>query len=180
MFKRLWVWIPAPYTGWAWHFFSLNCCKNCIVCLKRTKINEKEVGVGNLKKWWYHRGYLPSKGVMCIFHLQGWSRSGLTLSKARRLRSRSSTKRSCRSPCWRRSRGRSRSWSSSSLRTCSASMTSTKIKNTCKSNNNNNIELNLTLNDKGWAEIRCDIFQIMQDEDSKNKRTYREPYARTG
>ena len=27
-------------------FFTLHCCKNCIVCLKRPKINEKEVGVG--------------------------------------------------------------------------------------------------------------------------------------
>ena len=28
------------------HFFTLICCKNCIVCLKRPKINEKEAGVG--------------------------------------------------------------------------------------------------------------------------------------
>ena len=28
------------------HFFTLICCKNCIVCLKRPKINEKESGVG--------------------------------------------------------------------------------------------------------------------------------------
>ena len=27
------------------HFFALICCKNCIVCLKRPKINEKEAGV---------------------------------------------------------------------------------------------------------------------------------------
>ena len=26
--------------------FTVICCKNCIVCLKRTKINEKEAGVG--------------------------------------------------------------------------------------------------------------------------------------
>ena len=33
------------------HFFTLICCKNCIVCLKRPKINKKEAGVGpNLKK----------------------------------------------------------------------------------------------------------------------------------
>ena len=36
--------------GWPRNFFTFICCKNCIVCLKRTKINEKEVGVGNLKK----------------------------------------------------------------------------------------------------------------------------------
>ena len=29
------------------HFFTYICCKNCNdVCLKRTKINEKEAGVG--------------------------------------------------------------------------------------------------------------------------------------
>ena len=28
------------------HFFTLICCKNCIVCLKRPKINKKEAGVG--------------------------------------------------------------------------------------------------------------------------------------
>ena len=33
------------------HFFTLICCKNCIVCLKRPKINKKEAGVGpNFKK----------------------------------------------------------------------------------------------------------------------------------
>ena len=28
------------------HFFSLICFKNCIVCLKRPKINKKKAGVG--------------------------------------------------------------------------------------------------------------------------------------
>ena len=28
------------------HFFTLICCKNCIACLKRPKINKKEAGVG--------------------------------------------------------------------------------------------------------------------------------------
>ena len=42
-----WVRIPAPYTGWRFgHFFTLICCKNCIVCLGGPKINEKEAGVG--------------------------------------------------------------------------------------------------------------------------------------
>ena len=27
-------------------FFKLICCKNCLVCLKRPKMNEKEAGVG--------------------------------------------------------------------------------------------------------------------------------------
>ena len=28
------------------HFFTYVCCKNCFVCLKSTKINEKEARVG--------------------------------------------------------------------------------------------------------------------------------------
>ena len=28
------------------HFFTFICCKNCNVCLKRPKINEKEAEVG--------------------------------------------------------------------------------------------------------------------------------------
>ena len=50
MFWRSCVQIPVPYTGWTWHFFTLICCKNCIVCLKRLKINETEAGVGPFKK----------------------------------------------------------------------------------------------------------------------------------
>ena len=41
-FRRSWVRILEPYTGWT--FFTY--CKNCNVCLKRPKINEKEAGVG--------------------------------------------------------------------------------------------------------------------------------------
>ena len=44
MFQRSWVQILAPYTGWT--FFTYISYKNCIVCLKRPKINEKEAGVG--------------------------------------------------------------------------------------------------------------------------------------
>ena len=33
------------------HFFTLICFKNCIVCLERPKINEKEAGVGPLKNY---------------------------------------------------------------------------------------------------------------------------------
>ena len=32
------------------HFFTMICCKNCIVCLKIPKINEKEARVGPFKK----------------------------------------------------------------------------------------------------------------------------------
>ena len=47
-FQRLWVWILSPYTGWT--FFTLIYFKNCIVCLKRLKINKKMTGVGPFKK----------------------------------------------------------------------------------------------------------------------------------
>ena len=39
-----------PYTGWTWHFITLICLKDCVVCLKRPKINEKEAGVGTFFK----------------------------------------------------------------------------------------------------------------------------------
>ena len=45
MFQRLWIRIPAPYTGRTF-FHKPICCKICNVCLKKTKINEKEAGVG--------------------------------------------------------------------------------------------------------------------------------------
>ena len=32
------------------HFFALICCKNFIVCVKSSKINEKEAEVGPFKK----------------------------------------------------------------------------------------------------------------------------------
>ena len=44
-FQRLWVWIPAPDTGWTWHFFTLICYKDCIVCLKKTE-NKRKRGQG--------------------------------------------------------------------------------------------------------------------------------------
>ena len=43
MSERLWVQIPGLYEM---SFFTLICCKNCIVCFKRPKINEKEAFVG--------------------------------------------------------------------------------------------------------------------------------------
>ena len=50
-FQRLCVQIPTLYTGWTCHFFTHSCCKNCNEeCFKRPKINEKEAGMGHLKK----------------------------------------------------------------------------------------------------------------------------------
>ena len=44
-FQRSWVWIPAPYTGWTWHFSHWFVVKNCIICLKRTE-NKRKRGQG--------------------------------------------------------------------------------------------------------------------------------------
>ena len=53
MYRRSWVRIPAPYTGWT--FFTIICCKYYIVHLKRSKINEEEAGDvlfhKNMMKW---------------------------------------------------------------------------------------------------------------------------------
>ena len=54
MFIRLWVRIPAPYTGWTRHFFTLISCKNCIVSLKRPK---KRPWLAHLNK------KLPTTGI---------------------------------------------------------------------------------------------------------------------
>ena len=44
------------------HFFTYICCKNCNVCLKRPKRNEKEAGVGAfLKKNITSSSYLQTK-----------------------------------------------------------------------------------------------------------------------
>ena len=52
MYVRSWVRIPALYTAWKFgHFFTLICCKICIVCLKRSKRKEKEARVGPFYKY---------------------------------------------------------------------------------------------------------------------------------
>ena len=50
MFERSWVQIPVLYTGWTRHIFRLICCENCIVCLKRPKINKKRPGFAQFLK----------------------------------------------------------------------------------------------------------------------------------
>ena len=47
---KLWVQILAPDTGWTRYFFTLICCKICIVCLKKTENKQKEAEDGPLKK----------------------------------------------------------------------------------------------------------------------------------
>ena len=47
MFKGLST--GAVYWMDIWTFFTLNCCKNYIVCLKRPKINKKRPGLAHLK-----------------------------------------------------------------------------------------------------------------------------------
>ena len=41
MIKRTWVWIPAPYTGWTWHFSHWFVVRIVLFAWKRPKINEK-------------------------------------------------------------------------------------------------------------------------------------------
>ena len=38
--------IYRPFLAQLGHLYTLICCKNCNLCLKKTKINEKEAGVG--------------------------------------------------------------------------------------------------------------------------------------
>ena len=45
---KSWVRIPALYTGWA--FFTLICCKNCNVCLKRRWLTKKRPGLDHIWK----------------------------------------------------------------------------------------------------------------------------------
>ena len=45
MYRRLWVRIPATYTGWT--FFTFICCKKCNICLKR----RKQAGSGYWKNY---------------------------------------------------------------------------------------------------------------------------------
>ena len=45
-------------------FFAFICCKNCNVCLKKTKIKEKEAGVGPYLKNIYLRIWSPGVVVM--------------------------------------------------------------------------------------------------------------------
>ena len=48
IFWRLWVWIPAPYSGWT--FFTFIWCKIVLMFVwKRPKINEKDAGMAYLK-----------------------------------------------------------------------------------------------------------------------------------
>ena len=49
MFERLWG-NPGTVYWMDVSFFTLICFKNCMVYLKRPKINEKEAGVGSFKK----------------------------------------------------------------------------------------------------------------------------------
>ena len=48
IFKRPWVRIQVLCNGWIWYLFTLICCKNCIVCLKRPKISKKRPGFAYL------------------------------------------------------------------------------------------------------------------------------------
>ena len=49
-FQRSWVWIPAPDTGWIWHFSHWFVVEIILFVWKRPKINEKEAGDSPFKK----------------------------------------------------------------------------------------------------------------------------------
>ena len=48
MFRRPWVRIPAPYTGWT--FFTFIYSKVCNVRLEKAENKQKEAGEGPFKK----------------------------------------------------------------------------------------------------------------------------------
>ena len=43
-------WFESQHRILDGHFFTYICCKNCNVCLKKTKINEKEAGMAHFFK----------------------------------------------------------------------------------------------------------------------------------
>ena len=48
------------------HFYTFICCKNCNVCLKRQKIDEKEAKDGPLRnKPYYDRLWFGGTGLAC-------------------------------------------------------------------------------------------------------------------
>ena len=67
MFRRLWVQIPAPYPGWT--FSTFICCKNCNVCLKKTKINKESPAMAHLKNVNYGKGKnVVSNYLQCLLN----------------------------------------------------------------------------------------------------------------
>ena len=79
MFRRMWVRIPAPDTVWT--FFTLICCKNCNVCLKRPKINEKKKpGKTHFLKKNYHIYYVIFCYAYPLSHCFNLSKANLTVN----------------------------------------------------------------------------------------------------
>ena len=89
MFERLWVQIPATYTGLTWHLFTSICCKICIdVCLKLTE-NKRKRGRGwrdvvrsknifdpfSRASLWFHSKYSIWRFELFLFKLKKDSRS---------------------------------------------------------------------------------------------------------
>ena len=65
VFKMSWVQIPAWDSGWT--FFILICCQNCIVCLNKPNVNEKEAGYGKclIRMWTLARFLLNYLKLFC-------------------------------------------------------------------------------------------------------------------
>ena len=74
---RSWVRIPVPYTGWT----SLICRKNCIVSLKRPKIDEKEAGLAHFKEWFSFFVELASEPETLQMWATGWTLNLNNVSK---------------------------------------------------------------------------------------------------
>ena len=54
------------------HFFPLICCKNCIVCLKRPKINEKEDGFDPFRKHFFYEMETNVPTTRSPAHVYSW------------------------------------------------------------------------------------------------------------
>ena len=48
------------------HFFGLICCKNCIVCMKRPKMNNKVAEVCTFKKNWVPEYAILEFYIVCL------------------------------------------------------------------------------------------------------------------
>ena len=71
--ERSWVRIPALYTGWTRHFFTLICCKNCLFERAENKLKRgrcwpifKNIGASNYF-FIFCVGQILSKLIYCIF-----------------------------------------------------------------------------------------------------------------
>ena len=72
-FQRSWARIPAPDTGWTLKFFTLICCKHCIVCLKKTENKRKRGRDGPifLKKCMKTSVWMAGQPIILMHYFNG-------------------------------------------------------------------------------------------------------------